>query len=203
MRGGCVHGMKYSNEIEPRLKLIHQQLLEIHHLYSDIIYCRNHFGYSGFEDNHKSSVIYPFLIRYFGLTWSMLVIKLSVIYDFNGDYSIQKCLRKLQNCYQGSDWKNRISKEEIKKLSEGFDKDEIKEALSCLKEIRDKHLAHIDLNRSDDALVTYEHVERLKQHATDVLNNLFQRLEDYNNDYATEYWSGIVGIIHLVDKASE
>jgi len=133
----------------------------------------------------------------------MLVIKLSMIFDLKGDYSIQKCLRLLQNCYQGSDWRSTISKEEIKKLLVQCENDEIQEALDCLKEIRDKHLAHIDLKRSNDALVTYEHVEILKKHATEILNNLYQKLENYNNDYSTEYWSGIEGVIHLINSSPE
>jgi len=61
--------------------------------------------------------------------------------------------------------------------------DEHKDKIQRLKTIRDKHIAHLDLNRKGIKDLTYEEIEQLIILAHDILNVFSQKLDHVTSDY--------------------
>jgi hypothetical protein len=175
--------MKFKVDIEPRLEILKGLLIEAIALYDDVVYCHDIIDKDGNFTLSNLTVLEAFVSRYYGMSWSLLVIKLYPIYHKNDDCSILKIINILKNNFKGSDWKERIKLEDITLLEERLNQTEIIEAVRSLDEIRTKHVGHIDLKRSLEAQIKYEHANILISNAIDFTNIIYQMIAGYSQDY--------------------
>jgi len=97
--------------------------------------------------------------------WVLSVLEFCKIYGKSNDhYSMEKLINKLWNNYSNSEWNTLLSKEDIARIRENYNRQEIQTIIVKLRGLRDEYYAHLDRNPKktiNDYTPNYHEVETL------------------------------------------
>lgn len=128
----------------------------------------------------------PFLQKARILFWSMSIIELCKLFGGKNDsFTMEKLLNTLLNNYKNSEWKNKISKEQIVEWKQKITTHE--KHIKKIRKLRDEYYSHAQRNPEVPYLELYKdngEIEELLRFAKEVLEKL--RFELLKNRYSYE-----------------
>lgn len=103
--------------------------------------------------------------------WNHLILQLGILSEKDGSYSLRKFLNKMLNDYNSSEWQHRIEKSELQAIINLLSNEVLINQEEQLKLIRDKHYAHLDVNRKAYQISTIE-IQEMLTFYEDIINRI-------------------------------
>jgi len=175
--------MNNFSDIKVRFEVSKKILLDCELIYHDIKTLRNIYNGILPSEYQKTIENSSHFIRFYEMSWHLLIIKLLILFTEKEDYSLKKSLNSLLTKYEKSDWKSKIEKSIIEELIERHDNNLIKNTLIDLKHLRDKFIAHLDINRDKKISVYFEQIKTLMELGEFIINTIYQKIEGYQEDF--------------------
>lgn len=139
--------------------------------------------------------------------WVLSVLELCKIYGKSNDhYSMEKLINKLWNNYSSSDWNTLLSKEDIVRIRENYNRQEIQTIIKKLRGLRDEYYAHLDRNPKktiSDYTPNYIEVETLLKLHESFLKEISLKVFKTEIQFKNPSFGSADGILHNLAEYQE
>lgn len=169
-----------NNNIITEFKEIHQTidtsrklLIDCQDIYFDIEFFAN------ISQKEYDSIIKfnPVFERINLQQWLTIVIKLNLLLNTDESYNILKSLNIFHSNHKKSSWKDLLVKKDVRDFINKFEDPSIKEIITKIKNIRHKHVAHLDKNRGTlNQHVSVPELKKIITLSTKALDYIFSRV---------------------------
>ena len=175
--------MNKFSDIKVRFEVSKNVLLDCELIYNDITTLRNIYNGVLSLEYQKTIENSAHFIRFYEMSWSLLIVNLLILFNKTEYYSFNKSLNFLLTNYDNSDWKNKIDKSIIEELNERLNNKSLDNIIKDLKHHRDKFIIHLDINRDKGITVYFEQIKTLKELGEVIVNTIYQKVEGYSENF--------------------